>query len=447
MASRLTSGRMTQHIEVSPRARDIVLHFDPKILGDHGPQIRPKIFLRDKKWTDGRKWCVFDTREFSYHEAKLDMRSCSLHENCPPLCHDDEMYVGLYDTDCMPLWEHPPTPPADNGHFPCTSLCLDHPNPCKKRKISKVDQNGEITDDDGEIETGLQNLDGARHEEIGKVASRIAKFLEEEEKKKKDGNAYDDEDESDDCLLIATKDSASASQSMCSSTLATIGASSTEACGGVNDQNFGNEYNSEIKLPKLLPPELKWYKTPFQLIKYNYWNGKGRNGKGMGKKKNYNHHKHYQLIKGEWVKTEDCYLPLSNPCSSSSSSSNSSEYEQPLSASSSTDYEALSSANSENCDYHDGENLYLSIYDLFDESKSVDKRIHHDNNECESKYVSTSEISDYITVMSDMINKIDEKKETTRMKLTKIAKFVKKAIKIRKGKKNNYKLQIDVTPQ
>ena len=43
--------------------------------------------------------------------------------------------------------------------------------------------------------------------------------------------------------------------------------------------------------------------------------------------------------------------------------------------------------------------------------------------------------------------KIDEIKETTRMKLTKIAKFVKKSNKLRKSKKHNYKLQIDVTPQ
>ena len=40
---------------------------------------------------------------------------------------------------------------------------------CKKRKISKVDQNGEITNDDGEMETDLHNLDEARHEGIGKL--------------------------------------------------------------------------------------------------------------------------------------------------------------------------------------------------------------------------------------------------------------------------------------
>ena len=30
-----------------------------------------------------------------------------MHEVCPPLCHDDEIYIGFYDKDCMPLWEHP----------------------------------------------------------------------------------------------------------------------------------------------------------------------------------------------------------------------------------------------------------------------------------------------------------------------------------------------------
>ena len=142
MACRIINTKMALNVKVPKGATEVNLHFDNHVLGEHGPQTNPIIFVRDGSWAPGRKLQIYDTKSFNYWEIKDELSFCSFHTKCPETCTEDDTYSGLYDHDGVPVWV--------KDRYVWSSCGGEHSktNPKRKRKHYFMDEEDNEDDDE-----------------------------------------------------------------------------------------------------------------------------------------------------------------------------------------------------------------------------------------------------------------------------------------------------------
>ena len=432
MSSRL-NNKVTQHIQVNEEAHNVVLHFKHLILGDHSNHLRPNIYVRDQKWLDGRRYLVFNTREFNYHESKLDnsMKSCSLHEHCPINCNEDELYVGWYDRHGCSKWKR-------------DQAVVGAAEDSKKRK--KAYEEGEIWDDDDtdiEIEEDLAKSkgkwkkvknDSIETERKDRMINR--NIFDEIFHQKHDDSESELVSISSDCNLVCLDpDSINSTiysesrepeplqvRSFGQSIISSGSTSNDLKCNGINDCRQDPD-------GFVLPDHVRWYKPPYEFC---------RSSESQYEHLQYSHKDHYDhdYCVYNLNKSTD-YIKFSDVLNIDDSS------------------EILDENNSCRCTDH---NFYLTDSDTSSTNSNISHEILVENSLCQcrdlnfgfsSEPSSSVDIYDYISIdsllLSDLTSKVS-KKQKIKHKLGRILKFLKKVITLKTTKrgKDKYRLNLQL---